>query len=54
MSDELRELVSALAINVMTFVDIVVVPDIDLHWLRSSIDLVATALLVIGLVWEAP
>ena len=40
--------------NVMTFVDIIVVPDTDLHWLRSAIALVATALLVIGLIWEAP
>jgi hypothetical protein len=41
--------------NVLTFIDLVVVPGpaLDLHWLRSSVGLVAVALLAVGLVWEA-
>lgn len=39
--------------NVLTFLDLVVVPtSLDLHWLRSSVGLVAVALLAIGLIWE--
>jgi hypothetical protein len=38
--------------NILLFVDLVLVPDIDLTLLRSSVALVAVALLVIGLIWE--
>jgi hypothetical protein len=39
--------------NVLTFLDLVVVPtSLDLHWLRSSVGLVAVALLAVGLIWE--
>ncbi len=40
--------------NVMTFVDMIVIPDTDLSWPRSAIAFVAVALLAVGLVWEAP
>lgn len=40
--------------NVLTFIDIVLVPDVDLHWLRSTVGLISDALLVFGLIWEAP
>jgi hydrogenase/urease accessory protein HupE len=38
--------------NILLFVDLVLVPDIDLALLRSGVALVAVALLVIGLTWE--
>ncbi len=38
--------------NVLTFVDLVLVPQVDLHWLRAPVGLVALVLLVIGLVWD--
>lgn len=38
--------------NILLFVDLVLVPGIDLTALRSGIALVAVALLVIGLTWE--
>ncbi len=40
--------------NVLTFVDLIVVPGVDLHWLRSATAVVAVGLLAFGLVWEAP
>ncbi|MGE5183535.1 MAG: DUF5985 family protein [Acidobacteriota bacterium] len=40
--------------NVLTFVDLIVVPQVDLHWVRASVGLVALVLLAVGLVWEAP
>jgi hypothetical protein len=39
--------------NIMLFVDIVLVPGIDLRWVRSGSALVALTLLTIGLVWES-
>jgi hypothetical protein len=38
--------------NLLLFVDLVLVPSIDLTPVRSGIALVAVALLVIGMVWE--
>lgn len=39
--------------NVLTFLDLVIVPmTTDLHWVRSSVGLVAVALLAVGLIWE--
>ena len=40
--------------NVLTFVDLVLVPAVDLHWLRGLVGLISTVLLVVGLIWEAP
>jgi hypothetical protein len=40
--------------NVVTFVDLVLVPDLDLTWLRSSLGFIGVALLAVGLVWEKP
>lgn len=40
--------------NVLVFVDLIVVTTTDLHWLRSLVGLTGLALLVFGLVWEAP
>ena len=39
--------------NVIVFVDMLVVPDIDLRYLRSGSALAALALLAFGLVWES-
>jgi hypothetical protein len=39
--------------NVLLFVDIVIVPDLDLRLARSGTALVALALLTIGLTWES-
>lgn len=39
--------------NVLLFVDLVLVPDIDLQLLRSGSALAGLALLVLGLVWES-
>lgn len=38
--------------NVATIVDLLVVPDVELHWLRSSLALTGVGLLAIGLIWE--
>ena len=40
--------------NILLFVDVVLVPDIDLRLVRSGSSLIALMLLTIGLVWEAP
>ena len=39
--------------NVMLYIDIVVVPDVDLAIVRKLPGLVSLALLVYGLVWES-
>jgi hypothetical protein len=38
--------------NVILFVDLVVVPDLDLSVLRNAIGLAALCLLLFGLIWE--
>ena len=38
--------------NVLLLVDLMIVPDVDLSGLRSSVALISVALLVIGLTWE--
>jgi hypothetical protein len=38
--------------NILMFVDLVVVPEIDMSLLRSGTALAAVLLLVIGLLWE--
>ncbi len=38
--------------NILLFVDLVLVPDVDLTLARSGVALVAVALLVLGLIWE--
>ena len=38
--------------NVLVFADFVVVPDVDLSILRSATALIATLLLVFGLIWD--
>ncbi|MBA3502002.1 MAG: DUF5985 family protein [Myxococcota bacterium] len=38
--------------NILLFVDLVLVPDVNLSLARSGTALVAVALLVIGLTWE--
>ena len=41
--------------NIVTFIDLVILPaTIDLHWVRSIVALSAEALLLVGLIWEAP
>jgi hypothetical protein len=39
--------------NILLFVDLVLVPELDLALIRTGTALVATVLLVIGLIWEA-
>jgi hypothetical protein len=39
--------------NIMLFVDLILVPGIDLQWVRSGSALVALTLLTIGLIWES-
>ncbi|HEY5925232.1 MAG TPA: DUF5985 family protein [Kofleriaceae bacterium] len=39
--------------NILLFVDIVLVPDIDLQFLRTGSGIVALLLLTIGLIWES-
>ncbi len=39
--------------NILTFIDLIIVPDVDLALLRSGIALAATAVLIYGLVWES-
>lgn len=39
--------------NILLFVDLVVVPTVDLRLLRSGSGVVALSLLLIGLVWES-
>lgn len=38
--------------NVVLFVDLVIVPDVDLSILRAGVALAAVGLLLIGLLWE--
>ncbi len=38
--------------NILMFVDLVLVPEIDLSLLRSATALIAVTLLLIGLLWE--
>jgi hypothetical protein len=38
--------------NVLLFVDLVLIPDVDLLLLRKSVALAAVLLLIYGLVWE--
>lgn len=39
--------------NVLVFIDLVVIPTVDLSMLRALSALIAIVLLVFGLVWEA-
>jgi hypothetical protein len=39
--------------NVLLFLDLVIVPEVDLSLLRSSVALIAMTILVFGLIWEA-
>jgi hypothetical protein len=39
--------------NILLFVDLVLVPDVDLRFFRTTSALVALALLTIGLIWES-
>ena len=39
--------------NVLLFVDLVVVPDVDLSLLRSCVALLAIMALLYGLIWES-
>jgi len=39
--------------NLLVFIDLVVIPDVDLYSVRLSTAAIATLLLVFGLVWES-
>jgi len=39
--------------NILLFVDLVILPDVDLRIVRSGSALASLLLLVIGLIWEA-
>ncbi len=38
--------------NLAVFVDLIIVPDMDLYLFRASIALVGVVLLVVGLIWD--
>lgn len=38
--------------NILLFVDLTVLPDIDLFWLRTAAALVGMMVLLFGLIWE--
>ena len=38
--------------NVLVFVDLILVPDVDLEWVRSSIALIGVSIFLYGLIWE--
>ena len=38
--------------NLLVFVDLVLVPEVDLEWVRSSIALIGISLFLYGLIWE--
>jgi hypothetical protein len=38
--------------NLMVFVDLIIVPDIDLYPVRTSIALIGVTLLLVGLIWD--
>ncbi|MDQ3366811.1 MAG: DUF5985 family protein [Myxococcota bacterium] len=38
--------------NTLLFIDLVVVPDVDLAWFRSATAVASVTLLLIGLLWE--
>lgn len=40
--------------NLLLFVDLVVIPEVDLSTLRSSLALAGLSLLLFGLVWDRP
>jgi hypothetical protein len=40
--------------NVFTFIDLVIITDYDLHWVRSTAGFAPVALLAIGLLWDVP
>ncbi|HTJ42958.1 MAG TPA: DUF5985 family protein [Kofleriaceae bacterium] len=40
--------------NLLTVVDLVIVPDVDLRWLRSAVSFASVGVLAFGLMWEAP
>lgn len=39
--------------NILLFVDLVIVPDLDMSLVRAGASLVALVLLTIGLIWES-
>ena len=38
--------------NLLVFVDLILVPEVDLEWVRSSIALIGISLFLYGLIWE--
>lgn len=40
--------------NLLLFVDLIIVPDVDLGLLRNLTNVVALVTLVVGLIWETP
>lgn len=46
---------SGLALSsALVFIDLVLLPNVDLFWLRLTIGIAAMALLIYGLIWEEP
>ena len=39
--------------NILTFVDLVIIADVDLSLLRSAIAVASMAVLIYGLIWES-
>lgn len=40
--------------NALVFVDLIVIPEVSLIWLRASVALLSLLVLIRGLVWDAP
>lgn len=38
--------------NLTVFIDLIIVPDVDLYLFRTSIALVGVVLLLVGLIWD--
>ncbi len=39
--------------NLLLFFDLVILPDLDLRWLRYAVALAAISVLIYGFIWEA-
>jgi hypothetical protein len=40
--------------NLLLFIDLIVVPDVDLGIWRSAVSIIALLTLIVGLIWENP
>jgi hypothetical protein len=40
--------------NALVFVDLIIIPQVSLVWLRASVGVLSLLVLIAGLVWDAP